>query len=684
MKKKSRAILLTSLATIAVCTSIIAGATYALFTDEETVNIAVTSGRVAVKAYAQNLTGKTTYASTEGDGELYDESKLGDFAGYYKESGLTAETEKNGSKVVTFANGGTATLTAAGNVTLNNITPGDSVEFDIAIENSSNVATQYRTSMTAVMANEDSKNGHNLMSALNVTIVRDEDTVAYKLAEDRTDFSKMESYVSGWNNWESAKNGTDTYTLHVTISLPLTVGNDYKNCKSEITFKLEAVQGNSHVTGNEIFRYYEVSSVADLDNVIAKANASTNSVNIDLKNDITLVEPLTISASADNPSKVTYINLNNQTLTSTKSDDGTTAGTISVDPGAQAVIENGSIEQVVANTTTTGNKGKVPDKTVIEVINTDTDNTDAEKTTNVTIKSVNITTDVDTDNNFTSAIYVQGSTTKLGNASNVNVDIQDVTMTIGNKSTKDQIMTSGIWVAGYSTVNISGDKTSVNVNNAASFVNIGEYGTVNFSGGTIDVNAGNGQAFCFDSYTKGSEVAAKLNITGGTVNLNGDNESQHFSTAISATQEENLVTINGLTINCSSPKSQTIAIMSCGITTIDDITINITGDCTAGSVALGSLGSGNPYNYVINGGTFNINATIGKAYFMSMTIESTTETEGDYYIYNGDADGGNGKPMVIIKKSIVEAVQAVVNTENSLVNNWNISIYDFWALAEDD
>ena len=55
MKRKNK-VLLTSMATIAMSTSLLVGGTYALFTSESEVDIAVTSGKVEVTATAQNLT----------------------------------------------------------------------------------------------------------------------------------------------------------------------------------------------------------------------------------------------------------------------------------------------------------------------------------------------------------------------------------------------------------------------------------------------------------------------------------------------------------------------------------------------------------------------------------------------------------------------------------------------------
>lgn len=103
--KKCR-VLISSVLTIALCLSLVSGATFALFTDKSETNVAVTSGKVNVVATASTPTITSLNGTT------------------------LAET----SAVV---NGNT--------VSLNNIVPGDTVSFDINIKNNSNVSVKYRT-----------------------------------------------------------------------------------------------------------------------------------------------------------------------------------------------------------------------------------------------------------------------------------------------------------------------------------------------------------------------------------------------------------------------------------------------------------------------------------------------------------------------------------------------------------
>ena len=111
MKKK---VLLSSVLSIVLCLSLICGATFALFTDTDQVDIAVTAGNVAVTAEVQNI-------------------KL-----YSRDVDQTAAGK--------FATGGTATLDQTSNtLTLDKIVPGDKITFDIKVTNKSNVDILYRT-----------------------------------------------------------------------------------------------------------------------------------------------------------------------------------------------------------------------------------------------------------------------------------------------------------------------------------------------------------------------------------------------------------------------------------------------------------------------------------------------------------------------------------------------------------
>ena len=143
-----------SLMSIAMLTSIATGATYALFTAEDTVNVNVTAGKVSVTA---NVLPKFKVKS-------------------YSE--LT-EVEKEG----TFAAGGKVTVEENGSITLDRIVPGDRVEFDVEIKNLSNIDVNYRSVVSVI-------EGLELFSALRITI----DNSKF---DGMTAYSKWEKLIPG-------------------------------------------------------------------------------------------------------------------------------------------------------------------------------------------------------------------------------------------------------------------------------------------------------------------------------------------------------------------------------------------------------------------------------------------------------------------------------------------------------
>lgn len=187
MNKK---ILLTSLMSIAMLSSIAAGATYALFTAEDSTNIAVTAGRVQVKS---NIAGITHYT--------------------------------NGEKQVDgWVNGGKATQ-ENGAVTIDRITPGDSVDIAIEVVNSSNVATRYRTLVEVAADN-------GLADGLEITLISSKGTE-----------SKFTGFA--YQDWALLEEEGVAETITIRIALPLEAGNEYQDKSTSINFFVEAVQANA-------------------------------------------------------------------------------------------------------------------------------------------------------------------------------------------------------------------------------------------------------------------------------------------------------------------------------------------------------------------------------------------------------------------------------------------------------
>ncbi len=196
MKKK---IILSSFLTIALCFSLLAGATFALFTSEDKVDIAITSGKVEMQASVENL---ETWS-------LEDDKTL---------SGRTDGT---------FSQGGTATF-VEGVLTLANVIPGDKVSFNVTGINNSTVNVQYRVKVKCV-------DGEKLMSELVLGI-------------NGKEYTTLLSYTSAWATLEKGQKMDD---LAVTVELPANVGDEYQNLTTSLIVIIEAVQGNAGYTDAE-------------------------------------------------------------------------------------------------------------------------------------------------------------------------------------------------------------------------------------------------------------------------------------------------------------------------------------------------------------------------------------------------------------------------------------------------
>ena len=228
MKKK---VLMSSIVTIVLCLTLIAGSTFALFTDKNEINFAVTSGEVDLTAKLSGLTISSVRPATEVEKAAAERGELtlikDEYNGLYVYEDL----------VDVFANGGTAALNAEGNVLeLDRVTPGDKVAFDIVGTNESDVTIQYRYIIECVGKTElETK----LMSGLLVTI--GEET-----------YPILEKFTSAWMTLEPATGDDKALDpVHVVIELPVTAGNEYQNQKTAIKVTVEAVQGNADVYGSE-------------------------------------------------------------------------------------------------------------------------------------------------------------------------------------------------------------------------------------------------------------------------------------------------------------------------------------------------------------------------------------------------------------------------------------------------
>ena len=219
MKKKA---LLSSILTIALCLSIIAGSTFALFTDSTSFNIAVTSGDIEISATAE----VNALYSAKGHSTADDKFLVDEFGHTY-----THDLRTDGK----FYNGGTAAVNQqTGTLEIVNITPGDRVDVDIVVDNTSNVAFVYRYKIVA--------NDTNLATGMVLTV-------------DGESFEAVKSWTSEW--YPVVNPGSAVATKTISLELPVYAGNEYqtevaegKTESVEYTITVEAVQGNA-VTDNE-------------------------------------------------------------------------------------------------------------------------------------------------------------------------------------------------------------------------------------------------------------------------------------------------------------------------------------------------------------------------------------------------------------------------------------------------
>ena len=194
-------IFLSSILTIALCLSLIVGSTFALFNVEKTVNIAVTAGKVDVEA---NI--------------------------------VTGADFVNGVK--TFENGGTASIVEGNTLQIDRMTPGDSVTFNIQVANKSNVKIAYKVSAVSEKATGYEK---DLSEALECTA-----KFTFNGVETTETLNKKDgkTFATGYCTTPVAETVTEIVNIEVTVTLPITTGNEFQGAGAALTFKVEAVQGN--------------------------------------------------------------------------------------------------------------------------------------------------------------------------------------------------------------------------------------------------------------------------------------------------------------------------------------------------------------------------------------------------------------------------------------------------------
>ncbi len=228
MNKK---IVLSSILSIVLCISIITGATFALFTSESTTNIAITSGKVDVKA---ELSVAELYSPTMMDA-----------------NGVA--TDATDAATDSFKNGGTVAVNG-GEIEISKMTPGDKAIFKIDIINNSNVEFVQR--ITLGCADSDKAFFNKLLIGICDT-------------EDG-EYTYYSDFATAWTQGVAVDEETIS-SMFLAIELPGYVGNDAEEKSCKLNLAVNAIQGNVEVTETAVDnRIYVVETDEELATAIAE------------------------------------------------------------------------------------------------------------------------------------------------------------------------------------------------------------------------------------------------------------------------------------------------------------------------------------------------------------------------------------------------------------------------------
>ena len=233
-KSIKRNVIVSAMLSIFLCVSLIAGATFAIFTSQSSVNIAVTSGKVKVEATVSGLEAYSPETIAT-DGKIAEGTKN------------VANNDDETTKV--FINGGTAVYDAENNeLKLDRLTPGDKVTFNITVKNLSNVNVKYRTVIAMAEGSDEV-----LFGALKFKI--NEREIVGKSA-----WSDLAPAV------EDSDKVVDTYACSVWLPGEVT-GEEYMEKSCAIVFTVEAVQGNADTTETVVVGHDALNNDLTLDDL---------------------------------------------------------------------------------------------------------------------------------------------------------------------------------------------------------------------------------------------------------------------------------------------------------------------------------------------------------------------------------------------------------------------------------
>lgn len=198
-------VILSSIITIVLCLSLIAGSTFAIFTSEEEIDIAVTSGKVQISAVLD-----TTSIKTRSEGMAADQ--------------WNSDGSLYGGKAEILTDGANR-----GYLQVTKMIPGDSVKVTVDVTNSSNVPVKFKIAMEG----EDV-----LIDALAISAKITVDGTIYTISGDsETDWLFVGINADG--------TGKEIGDVEITVTFPHAVdNNDYQNKDAKIKLMLIAVQGN--------------------------------------------------------------------------------------------------------------------------------------------------------------------------------------------------------------------------------------------------------------------------------------------------------------------------------------------------------------------------------------------------------------------------------------------------------
>ncbi len=305
-KKK---IIASSILSLAMCASVITGATFSLATSNSEVNIAVQAGNVNVTATLGNL--KTFSAQANADNSGYDE---------------VAQTEGATETFGTFVNGGTAEI-KDGTLTLDRMIHGDKATFDIVFDNQSNIDIQYQTVIQTI---EDT----GLFSGLVIEI-------------DGQSFNGVTA-VSEWE-FLKAHSPIEKNTWTCSVSLPIDAESEYQGKFTKLSVSVNAVQGNA-IVGTSVYTEDDFTKAIEdqVDTIVlAKDIVLNESQSLTENQDVTIIgqgnkisRAKQLSGNLFNVDETSSLTLQDVTV-----DGG--AQDFEIDMGDYPSIKNDSLEDVI-------------------------------------------------------------------------------------------------------------------------------------------------------------------------------------------------------------------------------------------------------------------------------------------------------------------------------------------------